>query len=461
MPHNRQPIQRKAENMTNSRMAVLRILESFDKQPWDLDRLIDKQLSKTPVDHRDRRFILEMIYGIVRMRLTLNHAIEHYVDDPQLFDNQHLRRLLQIGIYQLVFMDRVPDHAAVNETVACAHQDYRSKKMTGIVNGVLRSLIKEKKRVLFLDQQKDILTRLSIEYSHPQWMVSRWLCRIGLLKTKSLLAFNNEKPEIYLRRKIHGLSRQHFETESKEYLSAPCGYLNCFYRLTKPLQPDSLELFNEGHCTVQAPSSGWITALMDVHQGDRIIDICAAPGGKSELMGEMAGETGRIYACELKSVRMQLISDTMRRMRANNVVLVQCDGKRPPFSRGFASVLLDAPCSGTGVMHRHPEARWIKKTEDLLKLSQLQEKLLDAGAAMIAVGGKLVYSTCSLEPEENEQRIESFLASHQEFILEDPPETIPRKFVDAAGFVRITPYDHKLDGMFGALLKKIREKPAL
>ena len=447
--------------MTNSRTAVLGILEQFDKQPWDLDRVIDKQLLNIRVDPRDRRFVFEMAYGIVRRRLTLDHAIDHYLQDAELRANKHLRRALQLGIYQLVFMDRVPDHAAVNETVQCANQDYRLRKMAGVVNGVLRKLIKDKKRVLFFDGDQSLLTRLSVEYSHPRWMVSRWLERLGLSKTKLLLAFNNEKPEIYIRKKIHGLSRPHFEAEAREYLSAPSGYLNAYYRLVKPLHPETLPLFQEGHCTVQSPSSGWIVALLDIQKGDRALDVCAAPGGKSVLMGEMAGENGRVYACELKRNRLLLIDETISRMQAKNIVLVQCDGKMPAFSGLFSHVLLDAPCSGTGVLHRHPEARWIKTNEDLSRLSQVQDKLLDASASLVAVGGKLVYATCSLEPEENEDRIRAFLAGHPEFILQQPPESIPRKFVDAAGQVRITPYDHKLDGMFGALLKKTREKTAL
>jgi 16S rRNA (cytosine967-C5)-methyltransferase len=312
----------------------------------------------------------------------------------------------------------------------------------------------------FYDQVKDIAERLSIEYSHPLWMVSRWLSRWGLSKTKLLLAFNNEKPEIYFRRKIHGLSRQQFETESRDYVAAPCGYLHCFYHLTKPLQPDTVDLFIDGHCTVQSPSSGWVVALLDIHKGDMALDVCAAPGGKSVLIGEIAAETGRVYSCEINASRMKLVVDTVRRMRLTNVAMLQCDGKSPPFSRTFKHILLDAPCLGTGVLHRHPEGRWIKKPDDLARLTLLQEKLLEASAVMVAPGGVLVYSTCSLEPEENELRIQAFLAAHPDFILEAPPESVPQNFIDGSGFLRITPFDHKLDGMFGARLKKTTEKRA-
>jgi 16S rRNA (cytosine967-C5)-methyltransferase len=438
----------------NTRIIVLHILETFDKQPWDIDNLIDRQLQKTPVDHRDRRFVFEMVYGIVRRRLTIDNAISHYLNDPELIENKHLKRLLEIGIYQLVFMDKVPDHAAVNETVECARQDFRSKKMTGLVNGVLRTLIKEKKRVDFHGENENIVTRLSIEYSHPEWMISRWLEFFGLAKTKKLLAFNNEKPGIFIRRKIHGLSRIQFENESRDFLSAASGYMNLYYLLGKPFMPESFELFEEGNCTVQAPSSGWVAAMLDVQQGDIILDLCAAPGGKSCLIGELTGTGGRVIACEIKDTRMKLVCDSIKRLRLTNVIPIRCDGKEPPFHGRFNKILLDAPCSGSGVLHRHPEARWIKKQDDIERLSLLQEKLLVSSSVMLAPGGILVYSTCSLEPEENEMRVDAFLASNPDFVLDAPPQAVPDKFIDPRGFLRITPYEHSLDGMFGARLKK-------
>ena len=446
--------------MTDSRLIILRILERFDKHPGNVDLMIDKELKKSPVDRRDRRFIFEIVNGIVRRRLTIDHAIGHYLNDRSLVNNKRLMRLLELGVYQLAFMDRVPDHAAVNETVRCARGDGRSEALSGIVNGVLRSVIKGNKRVIFNEPDLDVGARLSIEYSHPRWMVSRWLGNFGLSKTKQLLAFNNEKPELYLRRKIHGLSRQQFETESRDFLSPAGGYGNLYYRLIEPGPPDALDLFADGYCTVQTPSSGWVVALLDARGGDAVLDVCSAPGGKSALIGEIAAANGRVYSCEINAGRMKLVAETIGRMRLTNVVLVRCDGKALPFSRPFKKVLLDAPCSGTGVLHRHSEARWIKKPEDIGKMSLLQEKLLEASAGLVAAGGTMVYSTCSLEPEENELRVQAFLASHPDFVLDAPPGAIPAQFVDGKGFLRITPYDHKLDGMFGARLKKTTEKRA-
>jgi 16S rRNA (cytosine967-C5)-methyltransferase len=177
-------------------------------------------------------------------------------------------------------------------------------------------------------------------------------------------------------------------------------------------------------------------------------------------MAELTGPAGRVFACELKRSRMALVRDTLQRLSMDNTRLLFCDGAILPFSRGFSKILLDAPCSGTGVLHRHPEARWVKTMEDITRLSGLQRTLLEASASLLAPGGTLVYSTCSLEPEENEMQIRSFLDAHREFVLDRPPVSIPANFIDASGFVSITPYDHKIDGMFGARLKKIGEKTA-
>ena len=438
----------------NTRTIILHILEHYDKRPWAMENLVDEELQASGVDHRDRRFIFEIVYGIVRHRLTIDYVIEQYLNDRSLMDNKHLKRILEIGLYQIMYMDKVPDHAAVNETVDCARKDARSNALSGTVNGVLRSFIKDKKRVELPDPKKDLVKRLSIEFSHPQWMVDRWLKRLGLSRTKLLLAFNNERPEIYLRRKIRGMSRPQFETESRDILSPAGGYSNLYYRLSRQVHVEGIDLLKEGHCTVQAPSSGWMTALLDVQKGEALLDVCSAPGGKSALASELAGETGKIYSCELKWGRIMLVRDTVNRMRLPNVNLLLCDGGLLPFSRQFRKLLLDAPCTGSGVLHRHPEARWVKNLDDIHKLAQVQEKLLESCAALTAPGGVLVYSTCSLEPEENEMRVRAFLQKHPEFSLSTAPAAVPATFIDRDGYVRITPYDHKLDGMFGARLER-------
>ncbi len=439
----------------NARVLSLKILTAWDRRPGVLDTIIDRELSLNPVDHRDTRFVYEIVNGVMRRAITLDHMLAQFVEDPAVLSDRFVMRILQIGAYQILYMDRVPDHASVNESVNLTRLSRRTEHMSGLVNAALRNLIKNRKHIKLPDPQKDLVKRLSVEFSHPLWMVRRWLTRLGLARTKQLLAFNNEKPDVFVRRRLHGVSRPRIEAELGDLCGGAGGYLNLYYRLRKPAIPQTIQVFKDGDCTVQAPSSGWIVALLDIMQGDRTVDLCSAPGGKSALAAELGGENGRVVACEVRKNRMLLARDTFRRMKLSTVLPAICNGTALPFKRTFDKVLLDAPCSGTGVLHRHPEGRWTKSEQDLIRLSGVQKNLLESAAGVVSKGGVLVYATCSLEPEENDQTVAGFLSAHPNFILDRPPASIPASFVSAEGFVRITPYEHKLDGMFGARLKRI------
>jgi 16S rRNA (cytosine967-C5)-methyltransferase len=391
----------------------------------------------------------------MRRRLTLDHVIGQFIDDPQVLDNSYVLRILEIGAYQVLYMERVPDHACVNEAVNLTRMNRKTLHCSGLVNATLRNLIKNRRKITLPEPQKDLCARLSVEYSHPPWMIRRWMARLGLSKTKQLMAFNNEKPDIFFRRKLRGLSRPQFETDVHDICDSAGGYLNLYYRLRKPVQPDTLALFNNGECTVQAPSSGWVTALLSVEQDDFVADLCCAPGGKSSLIAELCGTGGMVAACEIRRNRQQAALETFRRMRlTRTIVPILCDAEKLPFKGTFDKVLLDAPCSGSGVLHRHPEGRWLKAEEDIPRLTARQSSLLDAAAAIVRVNGVLVYSTCSIEPEENEQVVNGFLAGHPGFVLDRPPDAVPAKFIGTDNFLRITPWEHKMDGMFGARLKR-------
>jgi len=439
----------------NSRAVVLKILHAFDRKPGVLDSIIDREVSLVMADHRDRRFIFEIVYGVVRRRLTLDYVLEQFSDDPTVLENEYVRHILEIGAYQILFMDRVPDHASVNESVTLAKMNKNAAHCAGLINATLRALITKRKTLKWPDPQKDLVRRLSVEFSHPEWMVKRWLARIGLSKTKLHLAFNNEKPDVFFRRQFRGLSRPQFEAEVKDICDGATGFQNLYYRLRKPVQPDMNQLFKAGECTVQASSSGWVVAMLDVAAGDLVLDLCSAPGGKSALIAELAGETGEVVACEIRANRMRSALETFRRMHLTNILPLICDASTLPFRGTFDKVLLDAPCSGSGVLHRYPEGRYIKKEEDLPRLAQRQTALLDAAASVVRLGGILVYSTCSIEPEENEDIVKAFCNTHTNFILEAPPQTVPQKFIGHDKFLRITPYEHKMDGMFSARLKRI------
>lgn len=438
----------------NSRHLVFRIMTNFDKRPANLERTIERTLCDVQVDHRDRRLIFEIVYGIVRRLATLDYLIDTYLTDERYRKDRLLRRILRIGFYQLLYLDRVPDHASVNETVNLAKSGEQSKAFAGTVNAVMRALIKNKKIIVLPDGKTDLSKRLAVEYSHPQWMIDRWLVHFGLAKTKKILAFNNEKPSIFLRRSMRLITRQQFESDVRLLCDVASGYRDLYYRLKKNLLPENILLINQGLCNVQAPSSGWVVALMDVARGEHLFDMCAAPGGKSVLMAELAGESGTVCACEVNYKRLEKLVETASNMRLDNIFPLAADGKDLPIHGTFDKVLLDAPCSSTGVLHRHPEARWIRTHDDLLRLAAVQEELLEAATHLVDRNGLIVYSTCSLEPEENEQQIEKFLLKHPEFTVEGCPSVVPARFVDGRGYLKITPYEHDMDGMFAVRLRK-------
>ena len=445
--------------MTNSRQLVLRILTAYDKRPGNLEHLIDHALEGSRIDQRDRRLVFEIVYGIVRRLATLDYLINRYVTDEKHRADALLRRLLRIGMYQLLYLDRVPDHAAVNETVNLSKTLERGRGLAGTVNAVMRALINNKKQIVLPDPQRDLADRLAIEFSHPKWMVERWIGHFGLANTRRLLAFNNEKPSIFLRRTLRMMSRQQFEADVRLICDSACGYHDLYYRLKKALVPESLHLLQQGFCNVQAPSSGWVVALLDVKRGDHVFDVCSAPGGKSILAAEIAGDSGTVCAGEVSFRRLRKVVETASGMGLRNIYPLVCDGVNPPFCGVFDKVLLDAPCSATGVLHRHPEARWIRTVDDIERLTCVQRTLLEHAATVVGEGGIIVYSTCSLEPEENELQVGEFLSRHPEFVLDACPGSIPQKFIDADGYLKITPFEHAMDGMFAARLRRAGRVP--
>jgi 16S rRNA (cytosine967-C5)-methyltransferase len=439
----------------NPRQVILDVLSAFDSKPSDPEGLIDAALRAKKIDHRDRRFIFEIVYGVIRRRKTLDYIIDKYIADEPVRKEDQLYRVLRMGIYQLSFMDRVPDHAAVNETVKLVKTDPKIGRFTSLANAVMRNFINANKVISLPDSQSNLAYRLSIEYSHPEFFVNRWIKNYGLAKTKQLLSFNNVKPAIFLRRKLRDFSRQQFESDMRTLCEPSCGFMNLYYKLKKSLLPENIRLIQDGLCTVQAPSSGWVVAMMDVNKGEKLLDMCSAPGGKSSLLSELTDGEGAVCALEIKFKRLLKVVEVKKQMQLDNVFPLLADGNYLPFNGYFDKVLLDAPCTGTGVFNHHPEARWIRTEEDIARLSKIQEQLLQSASKVVNSGGIVVYSTCSLEPEENELQVRKFLSENPSFVLDAPPSVIPGTYIDIDGFLRITPFEHSMDGIFAARLRKL------
>jgi 16S rRNA (cytosine967-C5)-methyltransferase len=412
-----------------------------------LDGAFDRRTAR--LDPRDRRWTRELVFGMLRRRSWIDALLDDRVRgglaklDPDLID------LLRIGAYQLLAMGSVPAYAAIGQTVELTKRRH-GIGASKLANAVLRRLDRERER-LVLATPEDPVEALALEHSHPRWLVARWIARWGADETRLLLEANNREAPLVAR-------PYHVVREQLEAMLEGAGVTVA----DAPLVPDSLVLtagvgamtelgaFKQGLFHLQDPASTLVTRYAAVPTGAIVADLCAAPGGKTL---ELARSAGTVFAGDASLARLQRVRDNVRRLDAANVAPFVGDARFPAV-RGMDVVLIDVPCTGTGTFRRHPDARWRLRVSDLAVLPAAQRSILRAAAAAVRPGGLLVYSTCSLEVEENDAQVESFLSDNPGWRLEPPPEgAVPASVLDA-GRLRVLPQRHGTDGAFAARLRR-------
>lgn len=412
-----------------------------------LDATFDRRTAL--LDARDRRWTRELVYGMLRKRGRIDALLSERVRgglgrlDPELLD------LLRLGAYQLLEMGSVPAYAAIAQTVELAKQ--RAGIGAGkLANAVLRRLDRERD-ALTLPASADPIDALATEFSHPPWLVARWLERWSVDETRRLLAFNNTEPPI-VARPVH-VTREQLEASLEESgvrtANAPLVTDSVVLRPPVPALTE-MGAFKRGQFHIQDPAATLVTQYAAITPGDLVLDLCAAPGGKAV---ELARTAGAVFASDVSPHRLQRVRESVKRLQLDNLFVLASDA-RSPAVRPVDVVLLDAPCTGTGTMRRHPDARWRLKPSDLAVMTSLQWMLLSSAARIVKPGGLLVYSTCSLEPEENGAPIDRFLATHTDWTLEPPPAgAVPDDVLDA-GRLCVLPQRHGSDGSFAARLRR-------
>lgn len=339
---------------------------------------------------QDRAFVQDLVYTVIRRLRPLRRILGEFV---KTWPKGELEALLYVGAAQVLYMQDVPDFAAVNETVDAA-KACENKSIAKVVNGVLRNLIRHRDEIKLGSELE----------TFPNALVRRWVARFGEENAEKLAAWHNQPAETYLARKD-----------------------GTFVALERGMKVTEVEGFSEGEFIVQDPGTSLAIRLLDPKAGEKILDACAAPGGKSV---QIAWRGAELTACEVNPKRRRRLEENLRRLRLE----VEVESEIKPGE--FDKVLVDAPCSNTGVFRRRPDARWNWTTEKLESLVKLQAEILDVAASRVRVGGKLVYSTCSNEPDENLVQVEAFLQRHAEFTLEETSESIP--------------YETNFDGAFAA-----------
>jgi 16S rRNA (cytosine967-C5)-methyltransferase len=431
--------------VTPSRRAALQVMERV--RGGDL---VDRALEHAArgLDPRDRAWTQELVYGTLRLRGRIDHLLDKLLRDGVDRIDPAILDVLRLGAYQLLEMASVPPYAAVSQSVDLAKQ-IGAGRLSGLVNGVLQNLQRKGRDISFPRLDRDPAAHLSTWGSHPRWLVERWIARWGAEDAAALVDADNRRPELYLRPLGLSLDEARARLGEAEIAAETVDFAPDSLRVLPPAT--AAEALAAVPAVVQDPAAALVVRYAAVPEGAAVLDLCAAPGGKALGLAERAG---RVAAADLSWRRLGRVAENAARVGwGERVGGVVADARRPPF-RAAAAVLLDAPCTGTGTFRRHPDGRWRVTPDDLAALVALQAELLEAAAPLVEPGGVLVYSTCSLEREENEERVEVFLSQHPEFALEPEPGAVPAGVLDDAGRLCVLPQRQGVDGAFAARLRR-------
>lgn len=414
------------------REIAARILQQHARTGQFVDALLERELAAETLSPADRRLCQELVYGVVRWRGTLDWLIARKTGDrPQ---PQRLQDVLRLGLYQIFWLNRIPDHAAVHETVELAKR-LGLAPQAGFVNALLRSYLREAGPTRQLLHELQI-TAPHLGWSHPEWLVRRWLDRWGPDRTRQLLHWNNTPARNYARVNLlktdpTRLLERWRQKENVEYDFFRRDWLeeNLVFELRHHPPLARLGSFREGWFYVQDPSTLLAVNILQLKPGHRLLDWCAAPGGKTTYAAQRMQNQGRILARDTDPERLKMLQENCERLGVTCAEILAAEAPWPDWARqGFDRVLVDVPCSNTGVLRRRVDLRWRLQGEELYRLPATQLELLKQAAAHVRPGGLLAYSTCSLEPEENEQVVRAFLQSTPGFSLEQERILLP--FVD-------------------------------
>lgn len=416
-------------------------------------------------DERDRALVAAVVTGVLRWRAALDHAIAGLVSRPLERLDPEVLDALRLGVFQLQHLTRVPPRAVLNDTVESVRRAGKSSA-TGLVNAVLRRVASGQAPPLpprpggpVTARDDAALDYLSVSLSHPRWLSARWLERHGFEAAERWATFDNEPAPLTLR--VNTLAT------TTDDLAAELAAMNVSTRraryapdalVVESGQPLGLPPAAGGRFVVQDEASQLVAHFCAVRPGERVLDACAAPGGKTTALAAAMSDRGTIVASDLRPRRVGLLRDAVRAAGARSVAIVRADASRHlPFARVFDCVLIDAPCSGLGTLRRDPEIRWRRQETDLLEYGARQRRMLDRAAEVVRPGGRLVYATCSSEPDENEDVVEAFLSARADF--ERRPKTVhpwvatPHEaLLTDRGDLQTLPHRHGLEAFFAAML---------
>jgi len=439
------------------REVALDILESIEKNQAYSNLLLNKTIEKYNLPPKDVALLTEMVYGTIQQRDTLDYYLNPFIKKGKRLETW-VNVLLRLSLYQMVYLDRIPDRAVIYEAVEIAKKRGH-KGVAAMVNGVLRSVQRE--GVASFEQIRDPIKRIAIETSHPEWLVKRWVGQFGLEETRRLCESNLVSPKQTARVNTARITVEEAMERLKE---------EGIEVMTGDLAPEAIKavkgnlahskLFKDGLLTIQDESSMLVARALGVRENEHVLDSCAAPGGKSTHIAELMHNTGQVISLDIHNHKIKLIEEQASRLQLTNIQTKVLDSRKAAESfpgETFDKILVDAPCSGFGVLRRKPDIKYVKKENDISNLTNVQKAILESVAPLLKRGGTLVYSTCTIDKEENDDILNEFLQKHPEFEMDESlKERLPIKVQKHVkeGKLLLLPHYFGTDGFFIAALRK-------
>lgn len=442
------------------RETALKILYDINKKGAYSNISLNKYLNEQEFRDVDKGFITDIVYGTLKWRLTIDYLIEKFSSIKMKKLSPWILNILRVGVYQLIFTDKIPVSAACNESVKLARK-YGHSASSGYVNAVLRNIARSKDNLPYPSSNNDLIAYLSIRYSHPVWMVKEWVDRFGERFAEDLLKANNEIPSFTARVNSLKISKKELTNILAEdgYEVQDGKYSDDAITIKNPSSVQKMKGFLEGYFQVQDESSMLVGKVLDPKPGEFVLDVCSAPGGKSTHIAQLMNNKGTIVSRDVHEHKIKLIDEAKRRLGLDIIKTEVFDATTldNELLGKVDRVLVDAPCTGLGIIRRKPDIKWARNIEDKEEIIKLQKKILSVSSKYVKSGGILVYSTCTIESEENEEAVEKFIKENKDFYLEDISSYLPDKLKKESlkkGYIQLYPNIDGIDGFFIARMRK-------
>lgn len=448
---------------SDARSIAVKIITRCERTDSYLDKLLDFELRNDNLNDFDKALLNELTHGVIRWMRRLDWFLNGFYRGSYEKCLPEVRNAMRVALYQIMFLNKIPYSAAVNEAVEFVKR-LHGDKHAGVVNGLLRTIIRTLENLVWPTRDVDEVNYLGMVQSHPNWMVKRWIQRFGFEEAEKFCEFNNKRPILGLR--VNRLKTNIDEVETylnnKGITTRHGSNIDYFLTIKSMGKIYSDEFFKNGFFSIQDESAGLVSTLLEPKKEDLVLDLCAAPGGKTMHMSELMNNEGKIIAIEKYASRAKALQKNLERTGVSNVQVVydsilepETDLLKEELIAKADKILLDAPCSGLGVITKKPDIKLKRELEDIQKLQKLQMELINESAKYLKPGGVLVYSTCTTEPEENFDVVSDFLNKHPEFKIESAEKFVKnKKIVNKEGYIETFPFKNYIDGSFSIRLVK-------